>query len=73
MSVLQTIQVCMRPRIRNFLIGRFREASCAFGYKYAFQILKLHLGKGGLKPPVASPLLFNVSAIHQRSIHERQA
>lgn len=34
------------------------EARCGFVYgepiKSAFQILKLHLGKGGRKPPVAS-------------------
>ena len=34
-----------------------RGARCAFAYKGSFQILKLHLGKGGLWPPVASPLL----------------
>lgn len=45
----------IHPCIRITPVLCLGVARCAFVYKVAFQILKLHLGKGGLKPPVASP------------------
>lgn len=56
MSYDTAYQSRIHPCIRIFPVLCFGVARCAFVYKVAFQILKLHLGKGGLKPPVASPL-----------------
>ena len=39
-------------------IGLARCGFVYYRYKAAFQVLKLYLGKGGLKPPVASPLRY---------------
>ena len=50
-----TVFFCIHGCIQIFDTNALGIARCAFVYKDAFQILKLHPGKGGLKPPVASP------------------
>lgn len=52
---MPVLHICIRRCIRITAMVCLGVARCAFVYKDAFQILKLHPGKGGLKPPLHPP------------------